>query len=112
MCFKSRKKPACIVGILSGAILIISIGMFTSVKFAGADVFEVFKDDEDEIRKLKSILSFALMSFAGLTLVLGVWGLCLLKIKNRCCPVCFGVLLLPAWILSFVFGSVIVWFSN
>ena len=113
MCFSQRKKPACMVAILSGVIFVLSIGMIVlSVKFTGADVFKAFKDDGGEVEKLKNITFYILASFSALALILGIWGLCLLKCTNRCCPIIFGVCLLPTWIVTFIFGCLIAWFSN
>ena len=114
MCFSQRKKPACIVAILSGVVLAVAISMIAlSIRFTGADVFKAFKDEDGEIAKLKNVTFYILASFAVLAFILGIWGLCMLRCcKNRCCPIVFGVCLLPAWIVTFIFGCVVAWFSN
>ena len=55
---------------------------------------------------------YILAVFSVLAFILGCWGLCLLKCTNKCCTIVFGVCLLPTWVMTFVFGSVIAWFSN
>ena len=113
MCFAQRKKPACIVAILSAVILAVSIAMIAlSIKFTGADLFKAFKDEDGEISKLKNITFYVLMFFSVIAMVLGICGLCLLRCTNRCYPIVFGVCLLPTWIVTFVFGAIIAWFSN
>lgn len=113
MCFLQRKKPACIVAILSSVILALSIAMIAlSIQFTGADMFKAFKDEDGEVQKLKSITFYILGTFSVLALILGIWGLCLLKCTNKCCIIVFGVCLLPTWVLTFVFGAVVAWFSN
>ena len=82
-----------------------------SIKFTGADVFKAFKED-DEIEKLKNITFYILGGVSVLSLLLGCWGLCLLKCTSKCCSIVFGVCLLPAWLITFVFGAIIAWFSN
>jgi len=113
MCFSQRKKPACIVAILSGVVLAVACAMIAlSLKFTGADLFKAFKDDDGEVEKLKNITFYILGSFSVIAFVLGIWGLCLLRCNNRCCPIVFGVCLLPTWIVTFIFGCIIAWFSN
>ena len=113
MCFSQRKKPACIVGIFSAVIASVAASMvLLSINFAGADVFKAFKDEDDDVNKLKNLLFYILTTFSLLALILGVWGLCLLKCTNRCCPILFGICLLPTWIVTFIFGCIIAWFSN
>ena len=42
MCFKQRRKPAIIVGILSAVIVIVGLIMVAlSIRFADADVFKI-----------------------------------------------------------------------
>jgi len=49
MCFSQRKKPACIVAILSSVVLALAIAMIAlSVKFTGADLFRAFKNEDGE----------------------------------------------------------------
>ncbi len=113
MCFSKRNKPACIVAILSGVVLAVSCAMIAlSLNFTGADLFSAFKSEDGEVEKLKNIIFYILASLSGLSFILGIWGLCLLKCDNRCCPIVFGVCLLPTWILTFLFGCIIAWFSN
>ena len=113
MCFSQRKKPACIVAILSAVILAVAIAMIAlSVKFTGADIFKAFKDVDGELGKLKNVTFYILGGFSMLAFILAVWGLCLLKCSNKCCSIVFGVCLLPTWIVTFIFGCVIAWFSN
>lgn len=113
MCFSQRKKPACIVAILSAVILATAIAMIAlSVNFTGADIFKAFKDEDDEVNKLKNVTFYILASISGLALILGLCGLCLIRCNNRCCPIVFGVCLLPTWIMTFIFGCIIAWFSN
>mmetsp|Transcript_20847 Transcript_20847/g.25562 ORF Transcript_20847/g.25562 Transcript_20847/m.25562 type:complete len:120 (-) Transcript_20847:696-1055(-) len=113
MCFSARKKPACIVAILSSVILALAVAMIAlSIKFTGADLFKAFKDDDGEVQKLRSITFYILAVFSILALVIGIWGLCMLRCTNKCCNIVFGVCLLPTWIGTFIFGSVIAWFSN
>lgn len=113
MCFSTRKRPACIVAILSGVTFAIACAMVAlSIKFTGADLFQAFKSDEDEVNRLKNVTFYILAAFSGLAVLLSLWGLCLLKVTNRCCSIVFGVCLLPTWILTFTFGCIIAWFSN
>lgn len=50
MCFLQRKKPACIVAILSSVVLALAIAMIAlSIKFTGADLFKAFKDEDGEV---------------------------------------------------------------
>ena len=82
MCLATRKKPACIVAILSAVILATAIAMIAlSINFTGADIFKAFKDEDGEVNKLKNVTFYILASISGLALLLGVCGLCLLK----CC---------------------------
>ncbi len=113
MCFAQRKKPACVVGILSAVVLSAAIAMIAlSVRFTGADLFKAFKEDDAEISKLKNISFYILISFSGIVFLLGIWGLLLLKCTNRCCSILFGVCIMPTWVIIFVFGCVMAWFSN
>ena len=113
MCFSARKKPACIVAILSAVILATAIAMIAlSVNFTGADIFKAFKDEDGEVNKLKNVTFYILGGISLLALILGFCGLCLMKCNNRCCPIVFGVCLLPTWIATFIFGCIIAWFSN
>lgn len=101
------------MAILSAVTLAVSIAMLAlSIRFTGADVFKAFKDEDGEINKLKNITFYILATFSVIALMLGVCGLCLLKCDNRCCPIVFGVCLLPTWIVTFIFGAIISWFSN
>ena len=113
MCFVTRKKPACIVAILSTVIICMAASMIAlSVDFTGADLFKAFKSEDDEINKLKNVVFYILIAFSLIALIVGCWGLCLFKCTNRCCPIVFGVCLLPTWIVTFIFGCIIAWFSN
>ena len=113
MCFSQRNKPACIVAMFSAIVFILACIMLAlSIKFTGADVFKAMKDEDGEIDKLKNITFFILASFSGIALMLGICGLCQLKCKRRCCSVIFGVCLLPTWVITFIFGCIIAWFSN
>lgn len=113
MCFSHRKKPSCIVAILSSLMLALSIAMIVlSFKFTGADIFKAFKGEDEELDKLANIIFYILCAFSFIALVLGIWGITLIKCTNLCCPVVYGVCLLPTWIITIVFGAVIAWFSN
>ena len=113
MCFVTRKKPACIVAILSTVIICMAASMIAlSVNFTGADLFKAFKSEDDEIEKLKNVVFYILIGFSMIAMIVGCWGLCLFKCTNRCCPIVFGVCLLPTWIVTFIFGCIIAWFSN
>ena len=83
-----------------------------SVKFTGADIFKAFKDEDGELNKLRNVTFYILGGFSALAFILSIWGLCLLKCTNKCCTIVFGVCLLPTWIITFIFGCVIAWFSN
>lgn len=113
MCFSTRKKPACIVAILSAVILATAIAMIAlSIDFTGADIFKAFKNEDGEVNKLKDVTFYILAGFSLAVLILSICGLCLLRCNNKCCPIVFGVCLLPTWVLTFIFGCVIAWFSN
>ena len=113
MCFATRKKPACIVGILSAVILCTAITMIAlSIDFTGADIFKAFKDEDGEVNKLADVTFYILASISAMVLILGICGLCLFRCNNKCCPIVFGVCLLPTWVATFIFGCVIAWFSN
>ena len=113
MCFSARKKPACIVGILSAVILATAVAMIAlSINFTGADIFKAFKDEDGEVNKLKDVTFYILASISVLCLTMGICGLCLMRCNNKCCPIVFGVCLMPTWVLTFIFGCVIAWFSN
>lgn len=113
MCFSTRKKPACIVGILSAVILATAIAMIAlSINFTGADIFKAFKDEDGEVNKLADVMFYILASISVVVLIVGFCGLCLMRCNNKCCPIVFGVCLLPTWVSVFIFGCVVAWFSN
>ena len=113
MCFSQRKKPACIVAILSFVVFVLSCVMLAlSIRFTGADVFKVVKDEDGEMEKLKTITFYVLAFFSGMALLLAIWGMCQPRCKGRCCSIIFGTCLLPTWIATFIFGCIIAWFSN
>ena len=114
MCFSNRKRPACIVAIFSAVLLATSIGMIAlAIKFTGADIFKALKDESGEVNRLADVTFYILASFSTMSLIMSIWGLCLLKCcKAKCCPICFGVCLLPVWVLTFMFGTLVAWFSN
>lgn len=113
MCFSTRKKPACIVAILSAVILATAFAMIAlSINFTGADIFKAFKNEDGEVNKLADVTFYILASISLMVLILGICGLCLLRCNNKCCPIVFGVCIMPTWVLTFIFGCVIAWFSN
>lgn len=113
MCFVKRKKPACIVAVLSGVVFALSCLMILlSVRFTEADVWKAINSEDAEIEKLKNTTFYILATFSAIALVLSVWGLCLVRCEGRCCSMIFGLCLLPTWATTFVFGCLIAWFSN
>ena len=113
MCFATRKKPACIVAILSSVIICVAVAMIAlSVDFTGSDLFKAVKNEDGELKKLQNGIFYIICGFGILALIIGCWGLCIFKCTNRCCPIVFGVCLLPTWIVTFIFGCVVAWFSN
>lgn len=112
MCFSKRTTPACIVATLSIILSVLAITlMVLSVQFTGTDIFTALKTGGG-INRLKTIFFYIMGTLSVLALFLGIWGLTLLKCRIGCCPIVFGVCLLPTWIITFVFGAVIAWFSH
>jgi len=63
-----------------------------------------------DIKLIRTIIFAVLMGFSCLAVIFGCCGLCCLKetcAKNRCFPICYGILLLSVWIIILVIGIVL-----
>lgn len=112
MCFKKRTAPACIVGTMSILGIIAGILMiWLSFKLNGSDMLKEIENVEDlknqyDLGAIKKMVFFALLIFSFVVLIASVMGILACKIKNRCYTVCYGLLLLPTWIVVLVMGIV------
>ena len=120
MCFKQRKYPAIIVGIMSGLVAIVGLLMvFLSIRFADAEVFnlgdqekESSNEGQNEISDFKNKAFIVLLVTSVMAVIIGICGLSLMCVQHRGCAVLFGFSLLPAWAILFIFGIVTAVFSN
>ena len=74
-----------------------------------SDVDEVEKDID--VKAVRNAIFFVLLIFALVALIAAIMGIGSCKIKNRCYTCCYGILLLPTWIVIFVMGGISVWVS-
>ena len=93
--------------------------VFLSFRFREAEVFNLGEgaatkdsNDPNEITDFKNNAFVLLMIISCFAIILGSCGISLMMIKHRGCAVLFGCTLLPAWIMTFVFGAMIAIFSN
>ena len=117
-CWRSRRIPAAIVGSLSVAALIVGCVMiYFSVKFNSDEFIPAFKDIDEikrvvDLGQIKTLVFLGLLIFSIIVLVIAIMGILMFKIKNRCYAICFGIILLPIWIVIFAVASAAMFANN
>ena len=112
MCCPNRKVPAYIVLFLSALGIIAGIVMiYFSVKINNSEILDELQNVEEikknfDMESIRKYVFLGLLLFALVVLVASVMGILACKINHRCYTMCFGIILLPTWIVIFIVGAV------
>ena len=110
MCIKcgTRKIPVYSIFILSGASIICGVVMcILSFVMTNSDLLEKLEEDKSlgDVETARNTIFIALLIFYLTTMFVSLIGFCTKCCKNKCFYCLYGWLLLPTWIIVFVFGG-------
>ena len=116
--FKSRKTPACIVFVLSFLGVVAGVAMiFFAIKLNNSEFMDKISQVEDlkaqiDFENTRKMVFYGLIIFAFVAIFAACMGMVACKIKNRCYTICYGVILMPTWIVVLLVGCVAVYAST
>ena len=68
-------------------------------------------ESQVDIKAYRDVVFIVLLLFSLVAIVAAVMGIGSCKIKNRCYTCCYGILLLPTWIVVMTMGGISVFLS-
>ena len=106
MCFKDRKKPVCCIMVMSALAAICGIVMIAfAFLFTNQDVVKQMEKENTDIEDGRKLVFIGLVIFSLATILFSVLGFCTKCCKSWIFNICFGVILLPIWIIVVVIGA-------
>jgi len=110
-CFSGRKTPACIVFFLSFLAVAAGIMMIVfAARLQNSEFLDKVQDVDEvetavDLKKYRNLFFIGLVLFALIAIVAAIMGIGACKIKHRCYTCCYGLLLLPTWIMIILIGT-------
>lgn len=111
MCFDERKTPVNCITLFSIVVTICAIIMvvfaYLGTQGETLDTLKQAKSMED-LDSTAALLAVWFFLLSALILVVAILGFCFRCCKNRCYAMCYGVTVLPVWILLLIGGGIAV----
>ena len=117
MCFRcsTRKVPVYIIFGLSALSIIAGIAMcILAFMLTDSDLLKKLEEDKSlgDIETARNTIFVALLIFSLSTILVSLLGFCTMYCRNKCFYCLYGWLLLPVWIIVFIFGGLCYLFAT